>query len=198
MHLKLRSRNPKDLTLSFHFFCYSAEILFINGPVKPHLCSSSWLRFPSLLSSEFLGALLPVFFSGLSPTNLNTLTLKSPLVSNNNRLNLQRSFFHPKSQKIASSALRSYRMRRSIGFSHKNDSLEACILFSHCRISNVVDRRTCFTRVHSQKMWLTDSSSSPQKCSLEEWIQSPSLVFMGKALLKFPPSRNPCVISYVN
>ncbi|KAB2058109.1 hypothetical protein E1A91_A11G218000v1 [Gossypium mustelinum] len=89
-------------------------------------------------------------------------------------------------------------MRRSIGFSHKNDSLEACILFSHCRISNVVDRRTCFTRVHSQKMWLTDSSSSPQKCSLEEWIQSPSLVFMGKALLKFPPSRNPCVISYVN
>ncbi|KAK5785330.1 hypothetical protein PVK06_039902 [Gossypium arboreum] len=150
------------------------------------LCSSSWLRFPSLLSSEFLGALLPVFFSGLSPTNLNTLTLKSPLVSNNNRLNLQRSFFHPKSQKIASSALRSYRMRRSIGFSHKNDSLEACILFSHCRISNVVDRSPRWLLISDCRVLLRGMDSISLTC------------FYGKSPLKVSSFQNTLSVPYAS
>nr|KJB44199.1 hypothetical protein B456_007G239800 [Gossypium raimondii]KJB44200.1 hypothetical protein B456_007G239800 [Gossypium raimondii] len=83
------------------------------------LCSLSWLCFPDLSSSELLRALLPVFFSGLSPTKLGTLSLiKSPLVFNNDGLNLQRSFFHLKSQKITSSAPCGHHMRRSIGFLH--------------------------------------------------------------------------------
>ncbi|TYH45224.1 hypothetical protein ES332_D11G250200v1 [Gossypium tomentosum] len=121
------------------------------------LCSSSWLCFPDLSSSKLLRALLPVFFSRLSPTNLGTLSLiKSPLVFNNDGLNLQRSFFHPKSQKITSSAPCGHRMRRSIGFLHKNDSLEVCIFFNSFRISNVVDQVR--TRTHYKPCMVSDDN----------------------------------------
>ncbi|XP_012460830.1 uncharacterized protein LOC105780854 isoform X2 [Gossypium raimondii] len=41
---------------------------------------------------------------------------------------------------LAASAAYSHRMCRSVGFLRKNGSLEACIHFNGCQISNVVDR----------------------------------------------------------